>query len=71
MSWATAICWLFNVSLKGYTMAPITFLTCISRATTQFAISITFRRLLVAFTPQGAFGYYAAWCAVLWVAILL
>ncbi|KAJ7087537.1 hypothetical protein B0H15DRAFT_922933 [Mycena belliarum] len=37
----------------------------------NFVLSITFPSLLTAFKPQGAFGFYAAWCCVLWVLILL
>ncbi|KAJ7463227.1 hypothetical protein FB451DRAFT_463887 [Mycena latifolia] len=37
----------------------------------NFVLSITFPSLLSAFKPQGAFGFYAAWCCVLWVLILL
>ncbi|KAE8541049.1 hypothetical protein D1P53_002403 [Cryptococcus gattii VGV] len=36
----------------------------------NFVVSLTFPRLLTAFTPQGAFGWYAAWCALLFVLIL-
>ncbi|KAJ7463347.1 hypothetical protein FB451DRAFT_1266168 [Mycena latifolia] len=37
----------------------------------NFLLSITFPSLLAAFRPQGAFGFYAAWCCVIWVLILL
>ncbi|KAF7350573.1 MFS domain-containing protein [Mycena sanguinolenta] len=37
----------------------------------NFVLSITFPSLLAAFKPQGAFGFYAAWCCILWVLILL
>ncbi|CAK5263294.1 unnamed protein product [Mycena citricolor] len=37
----------------------------------NFVLSITFPSLLNAFKPQGAFGFYAAWCCVIWVLILL
>ncbi|KAJ6498251.1 hypothetical protein DFH09DRAFT_1446722 [Mycena vulgaris] len=37
----------------------------------NFVLSITFPSLLAAFKPQGAFGFYAAWCCVLWVLVLL
>jgi Sugar (and other) transporter len=30
--------------------------------TFNFVLSISFPSLLTAFKPQGAFGYYAAWC---------
>ncbi|EGN94788.1 hypothetical protein SERLA73DRAFT_114233 [Serpula lacrymans var. lacrymans S7.3] len=37
----------------------------------DFILSITWPSLVLAFKPQGAFGFYAAWCCVLWVLILL
>ncbi|CAE6443121.1 unnamed protein product [Rhizoctonia solani] len=37
----------------------------------NFIVAITFPRLLGAFTPQGAFGWYAAWNIVGWCLILL
>ncbi|KAH7882035.1 hypothetical protein F5I97DRAFT_1931760 [Phlebopus sp. FC_14] len=37
----------------------------------NFVLAITFPELLLAFKPQGAFGWYAAWCLILWVLILL
>jgi hypothetical protein len=36
----------------------------------NFIISFTWDKLKEAFTPQGAFGWYAAWCAILWFLIL-
>ncbi|KAI6142979.1 hypothetical protein BKA82DRAFT_4187299 [Pisolithus tinctorius] len=37
----------------------------------NFVLSITWPSLVLAFKPQGAFGWYAAWCMVLWFLILL
>ncbi|POR33714.1 Uncharacterized protein TPAR_06096 [Tolypocladium paradoxum] len=37
----------------------------------NFIISFTWPHLQRAFTVQGAFGWYAAWCAILWFLILL
>jgi len=37
----------------------------------NFVVSLTFPRLLGAFKPQGAFGWYAAWNLVGWFLILL
>ncbi|TFY64940.1 hypothetical protein EVG20_g5772 [Dentipellis fragilis] len=37
----------------------------------NFIVAITFPRLLGAFTPQGAFGWYAAWNIVGFIIILL
>jgi hypothetical protein len=40
-------------------------------AHSNFVVAITFPRLLGAFKPQGAFGWYAAWNIVGFIAILL
>ncbi|KAM0790923.1 hypothetical protein ACM66B_004230 [Microbotryomycetes sp. NB124-2] len=37
----------------------------------NFVLALTFPRLLSAFKPQGAFGWYAAWCVIGWILILL
>jgi hypothetical protein len=37
----------------------------------NFVLSITWPSLLTAFTPQGAFGWYAAWNIVGWWLVLL
>ncbi|KAI6019317.1 hypothetical protein PISMIDRAFT_100070 [Pisolithus microcarpus 441] len=37
----------------------------------NFVLSITWPSLVLAFKAQGAFGWYAAWCMVLWFLILL
>lgn len=37
----------------------------------NFILSFTWPRLVSSFTSQGAFGWYAAWCVVLWVLVLL
>ncbi|KZO92569.1 hypothetical protein CALVIDRAFT_487233 [Calocera viscosa TUFC12733] len=37
----------------------------------NFVLSISFPTLLTAFKPQGAFGWYAAWCFIGWIVILL
>ncbi|PNP48860.1 hypothetical protein TGAM01_v209735 [Trichoderma gamsii] len=37
----------------------------------NFILSFTWPSLQRSFTSQGAFGWYAAWCAVLWFLILL
>lgn len=37
----------------------------------NFILSFTWPSLVTAFKPQGAFGWYAAWCLILWVLILL
>ena len=37
----------------------------------NFIVALTFPRLLTAFKPQGAFGWYAGWNLIGWVLILL
>lgn len=37
----------------------------------NFLLAVTFPRFQIAFGNTGAFGYYAAWCVVGWVLILL
>ncbi|KAG2137881.1 uncharacterized protein EDB93DRAFT_1090963 [Suillus bovinus] len=37
----------------------------------NFVLSITWPWLILALKPQGAFSWYAAWCCILWVLILL
>lgn len=37
----------------------------------NFILALTFPRLLTAFTPQGAFGWYSAWCFIGWLLILM
>ncbi|KAI6002398.1 hypothetical protein F5J12DRAFT_894166 [Pisolithus orientalis] len=37
----------------------------------NFTLSVTWPSMSNAFKPQGAFGWYAAWCMILWVLILL
>lgn len=37
----------------------------------NFILSFTWPRLVSAFTSAGAFGWYAAWCVILWFLVLL
>ncbi|KAL4867980.1 hypothetical protein BDV12DRAFT_170417 [Aspergillus spectabilis] len=37
----------------------------------NFILSFTWPMMLRAFQPQGAFGWYAAWCLIGWVLVLL
>ena len=37
----------------------------------NFVVALTFPRLLTAFKPQGAFGWYAGWNLIGWTLILL
>jgi len=36
----------------------------------NFVLAISFPSVLKAFKPQGAFGWYAAWCMIGWTAVL-
>lgn len=72
MSLATATTWVRFFSLKTpqfslrkkchADMSPRLF---------NFILSLTFPSLLVAFKPQGAFSFYAAWNLIGWVGVLL
>ncbi|KAG1873095.1 hypothetical protein F4604DRAFT_1925585 [Suillus subluteus] len=37
----------------------------------NFVLSITWPSLILTLKPQGAFAWYAAWCCILWVLVLL
>jgi hypothetical protein len=37
----------------------------------NFLLALTWPLLVEAFQPQGAFGWYAAWCLILWILVLL
>lgn len=37
----------------------------------NFILSFTWPHLLSTFKPQGAFGWYAAWCLIGWILVLL
>lgn len=37
----------------------------------NFLLSFSWPALVAAFKPQGAFGWYAAWCIILWILVLL
>lgn len=37
----------------------------------NFVLALTFPLLQTSITPQGAFGFYAAWCFILWVLVIL
>lgn len=59
MSFATATTWFLCVDFFVFMTLP----NVIRRSLpfSNFVVSITFPRLLSAFTPQGAFGWYAGW----------
>ncbi|KAL8952027.1 MAG: hypothetical protein Q9222_002046 [Ikaeria aurantiellina] len=37
----------------------------------NFILAFTFPHLQTAFTSQGAFGFYAAWCIILWLLVIM
>ncbi|KAG6325923.1 hypothetical protein ID866_13166, partial [Astraeus odoratus] len=37
----------------------------------NFILVVTWPSMQLVFNPQGAFGFYAAWCMIIWVLILL
>ena len=37
----------------------------------NFVLAFSFPSMLTAFKAQGAFGWYAAWCLILWVLVIL
>ncbi|POW11564.1 hypothetical protein PSHT_08435 [Puccinia striiformis] len=66
MSYATAVCWFFKLVLFAS--------VCMSSGANKnqlfsFVLAITFPMMLTAFKPQGAFGWYAGWCIIGWVAV--
>lgn len=64
----------FTYSAEVYPLHVREFGMSLATATTwlfNFIVSLTFPALLHAFKPQGAFGWYAGWCAILWVLVLL
>ena len=64
----------FTYSAESYPLYVRSYGMALATATLwffNFVLSITWPPLLAAFTPQGAFGYYAAWCFVGWWLILL
>jgi hypothetical protein len=66
MSSATAVTWLLYV-LRGFRDSGCGLIS----ARSNFVVAITFPRLLGAFKPQGAFGWYAGWNVIGFFAILL
>ena len=68
MSFATGVTWFLYVLS---TPSERFQLTADTTSHSNFVVAITFPRLLGAFKPQGAFGWYAGWNIVGFVAILL
>lgn len=63
----------FTYSAEAYPLYVRTYGMSLATATTWFfnaVLSITWPSLLVAFKPQGAFGWYAAWNVVGWWGVL-
>ncbi|KAF2016999.1 putative MFS sugar transporter [Aaosphaeria arxii CBS 175.79] len=64
----------FTYSAEAYPLYVRTIGMSLATATTwffNFVLSITWPSLVSSFRPQGAFGWYAAWNVVGWVAVLL
>ena len=64
----------FTYSAAAYPLYIRTYGMSLATATTwffNFVLSVTFPSLEAAFTPQGAFGWYAAWNLIGWVLVLL
>ncbi|KAK3713947.1 hypothetical protein LTR37_008197 [Vermiconidia calcicola] len=63
----------FTYSAEAYPLYVRTYGMSLATATTWFfnaLLSITWPSILVAFKPQGAFGWYAAWNVVGWWGVL-
>lgn len=63
----------FTYSAEAYPLYVRTYGMSLATATTwffNFVLSITWPSLLVAFTPQGGFGWYAAWNIIGWWGVL-
>jgi MFS family permease len=64
----------FTYSAEAYPLYVRAYGMSLATATLwffNFVLAITWPPLLAAFTPQGAFGYYAAWNVVGWWLVLL
>ncbi len=66
MSLSTSVLWFLWVLLDSLPKGWV-----IDYPRSNFVVAITFPRLLGAFKPQGAFGWYAAWNVVGFILILL
>ena len=63
----------FTYSAEAYPLYVRTYGMSLATATLwffNFVLSITFPSLLVAFKPQGAFGWYAGWNIIGWFGVL-
>ncbi|RJE27227.1 MFS sugar transporter [Aspergillus sclerotialis] len=64
----------FTYSAEAYPLYVRSYGMALATATTwlfNFTLAITWPSLLNAFTPQGAFGWYAGWCIIGWWLILM
>ena len=68
MSFATAVTWFLYVHTPFVEIPTAADSVCLR---SNFVVAITFPRLLGAFKPQGAFGWYAGWNIIGFFAILL
>lgn len=55
----------FPLYIRDFGMSYATAVTWLF----NFVLAITFPLLLNAFTPQGAFGWYAGWCIIGWILV--
>ncbi|OAA67205.1 Sugar/inositol transporter [Niveomyces insectorum RCEF 264] len=63
----------FTYAAEAYPLYIRSYGMSLATATTwffNFILSVTWPSLLLAFRPQGAFGWYAAWNMIGWVAVL-
>lgn len=64
----------FTYSAEAYPLYVRPYGMALATATTwffNFVLGVTWPTLQAAFTPQGAFSWYAAWCVVGWWLVLL
>lgn len=63
----------FTYSAEAYPLYVRTYGMSLATATTWFfnaVVSITWPSMIVAFTPQGGFSWYAAWNLIGWWGVL-
>ncbi|KAI9617774.1 hypothetical protein H4Q26_012638 [Puccinia striiformis f. sp. tritici PST-130] len=59
----------FPLYIRDFGMSYATAVCWFSSWCFFFVLAITFPMMLTAFKPQGAFGWYAGWCIIGWVAV--
>ena len=63
-------CHIHHLLLRALTARGMSFVTAVNWFF-NFLLAFTFPQFRAVSTDPGAFGYYAAWCAIGWVFILL